>query len=1415
MAIRRVTLQEAQEKGYEILGPTMLRQPEEPSGLDYAAIIGLEVAPAILGGIYGSYAGAAAGGALGNWASQEYRIWRGLQEEVSGGELAAATAFSVIPGGKLKGYSAPARIAMRGAQGSTIALGELYTRVGLERGEFANWNEVKATALFGGAFGGTLGAIEARMVSRVTKSGVREGMNRGETVKTVADDIESKGGYDSYKASAPEDLEIVLREMESKVGGPVASSTRAAEGIVDTLGEMTATQLSRDLQALASKAPPTTSSKGRPTIIGEDAAVTGPREMNDQEFAFHNLITSEEPTTMAGIAKARRLEKEKVLHFEERGKLAELEARRDALLHQEKHPDAPKDLPFKLKELNKAITKVEQKMEAFPKDLEKAIKSEQMKGGVEEPEVTLSPAVHRYMDNKNLWGTILVGGSGIAAMTEEESEGLFRAGLGPALLALAAAGAGVGGARALKASRRAGAKAAQATQIQSIPLGLNRGPVVDISLKRLSDNDFQNRRGLNRKELNELEAEYDADPTRVEKDLEQRKKLAKTQDQYEAFENEAFRRLIQESHPEDVAFKLRQLNALSEYDKTKIALLLDEVDKRGIGKQLEPYLREYADQSPDHAEVLMGKLEDVRKVSEELGITKLQGKSQKIQGFLPSLLVAGAGIGVITDDTKEGLSKADWMNTLLLLALGGVGAGMAAKRFRKIREMKYLSRNPQARKEAIDNIPRDKTTGQTRQEEVLVESMQRESEYKDSGYWGEVLQDAGQIIKELGVPMSRITKKISQVITRAFRDHELKVSKTISRYISVMEPFVVSMTRAIGKNEADLKQFKLGLLNSDMSKLRPLIDKYNGAATSILRKKFKVNLGAMAAHEKMRGALDHIRKYARTRGGYDVGYLENYFPRQIKNYKAFREFMVGHKSWSELQNAIDAEIQIYADKSYQGHAHLVPDPEKAEIASRVLRGGGTREGAGMPANFNNRKLALLDEFMVDGYLDPADALSEYVTKVVTGSETRHFLGYKPPREDVTVDVGVSEIKDVSPLLSDLGLKADLEDSIGGYVQREGEKLGLTVDEAAQLKQIVSARFSAKGTSAFIGALKNANYIATLGNFGAAITQLADPAYAIHFNGFGNTFKALFSKHNRDWYKRFGLQAKDIDMESSRDGLSKLLANVLKMVGFTKLDKIGKNVVMNSTFHRLRSEAMSSPRKLMQELEPIYKKEVTSQIIKDLRDGRLSDDVESVIWYKLSDLQPVSLMEMPIGYATSGKMRLAYMLKSFTIKQFDVFGQANKGHVAKANDAWAKGEHEKAAKHAGIAVYNTAALATVFGAMNASTSLIKDTIYGRETNYDELKWDTLWRIAGISRYNVWQTRREGIGKAAVELFMPPTAFIDRAHKDLTSLAQGEASSETFKSIGLGDFYYWHYGGGREKTRKAIAKKYGIELEYVPK
>ena len=347
----------------------------------------------------------------------------------------------------------------------------------------------------------------------------------------------------------------------------------------------------------------------------------------------------------------------------------------------------------------------------------------------------------------------------------------------------------------------------------------------------------------------------------------------------------------------------------------------------------------------------------------------------------------------------------------------------------------------------------------------------------------------------------------------------------------------------------------------------------------------------------------------------------------------------------------------------------------------------------------------------------------------------------------------------------------------------------------------------------------------MGNFGSAITQIGDQAFSFHFNGLGPTFRAWFDKTLPDFYTNFGLNSADIDLTNSRDGLSKLLDVALTATGFKALDKFGKNTVMKGAFVRMQNLAKNNPSKLLRELEPRHGKAGANQIRNDLLSADpLTDAVEGEIWAKLLDVQPAAASEMtitqtramalpPVAREAIGS---AYWLKTFTIKQWDVFLYQSNGKISKAHELWNKGDKTGAVKSAGEGLKGLTLLATWFGAMNAGTSLVKDTIYGRQTNLDELSADVAFRLMGISRYNVWRARREGTLKSAVEFFMPGTTAIDRAEKDLRAIFTGETPpAESIRGVVGGDFYYWHFGGGREKTRKAIAKKYGVKLEYVPK
>jgi hypothetical protein len=64
-------------------------------------------------------------------------------------------------------------------------------------------DEIATTLLFGGVFGGTLGAAEAKWMSDNIGTEVSEGMTRTDAVKAIGKDIKEANGVDNAKVGSP------------------------------------------------------------------------------------------------------------------------------------------------------------------------------------------------------------------------------------------------------------------------------------------------------------------------------------------------------------------------------------------------------------------------------------------------------------------------------------------------------------------------------------------------------------------------------------------------------------------------------------------------------------------------------------------------------------------------------------------------------------------------------------------------------------------------------------------------------------------------------------------------------------------------------------------------------------------------------------------------------------------------------------------------------------------------------------------------------------------------------------------------------------------------------------------------------------------------------------------------------------
>jgi len=381
---------------------------------------------------------------------------------------------------------------------------------------------------------------------------------------------------------------------------------------------------------------------------------------------------------------------------------------------------------------------------------------------------------------------------------------------------------------------------------------------------------------------------------------------------------------------------------------------------------------------------------------------------------------------------------------------------------------------------------------------------------------------------------------------------------------------------------------------------------------------------------------------------------------------------------------------------------------------------------------------------------------------------------------------------------------EVDGSLADTVARRlGKENKLTDEDIDKLRGVIAARFSGKTVSHLAQGLKNANYIQVMGNFGSAITQLAEISYAAFFHGFDNTFQALFNrKENFNFTKHFGLQDHHIDAQTSAGGLAKTLDWVFTKVGLKKFDQLSKNTIMNASWKKYRAEALRNPDELVDELSLFAGPERAREMVRALIDSKpnskeLPKAVEELVWYKFLDLNPASLVEMPAGYTEAGNMRIAYMLKTFTIKQFDVYREAAGKDIARATALYEKGNKKAAAKAAAEGVAKFAGLATLFAAANASTDVVKDTLYGRPTKPDDLVWNNVLRLAGINRYFVYKGKREGRLKSLFELALPPNAVFDRAWKDIEDIAgDGEYRGHMLQGTPL-DLIYWRALGGLDK------------------
>jgi hypothetical protein len=519
--------------------------------------------------------------------------------------------------------------------------------------------------------------------------------------------------------------------------------------------------------------------------------------------------------------------------------------------------------------------------------------------------------------------------------------------------------------------------------------------------------------------------------------------------------------------------------------------------------------------------------------------------------------------------------------------------------------------------------------------------------------------------------------------------------------------------------------------------------------------------------------------------------IENYFPRLVKDWEGLQA-----KLPQDQSNFITRSLQAYANKKHGGDISQLTDTERFDVINKAMRGFSideTVDGAKLKY-LKERSIEKLDDNLYEHYADAGQALQDYIRKSTHEIEKRNFFG-RYVKED---DMGV-----------------DLNESIGNFM--DAAKGNLNDTQASELQRLIQARFKGGELSPSVGAnrFRNLGYATTIGNPLSAIVQLGDLATSAAFNGMVNTLKSVLGKRYTKLVD-IGLDQTLSEELANPSRTTKLLNDIFKLSGFKAVDRLGKEVTMNAALRKNFSLVKNAKGEaaFRKKWEKIFGSEIDS-LVADLKAGDVTDNVKLLAFNELSDIQPVSLMEMPEEYLRSRNGRLLYMLKSFVLKQWD---------VARRNiyEEMRYGDKVKGVRNLGV-------LGLYLTAGNAGTSMMRDFLSGKDIDPKDLPNRAMWSLLGVyglDKYSAQRYWQHGEAyQSVINTIAPAAPLIDAAFKatadgikyynDLQEKPSWTVDAPNFAKVlkpvpVAGNIVYNWFFGGAEKYNEDLRKERMNEL-----
>jgi hypothetical protein len=665
--------------------------------------------------------------------------------------------------------------------------------------------------------------------------------------------------------------------------------------------------------------------------------------------------------------------------------------------------------------------------------------------------------------------------------------------------------------------------------------------------------------------------------------------------------------------------------------------------------------------------------------------------------------------------------------------------------------------------------------------DIIVNAANPPSKKKKIGFFDKYINTASSVLNS-------ISPRLNQLFQRYFQ----KIEETTKDRLRAVSPFIKKFNGI--RDEKDKKRLKQLLYYSPSVK-----GSEDAVALTRERDLLLQKYGMFNEYNLVvRPIFDDIRMQANEQG-MDVDYLEDYFPRRIIDLPSV-ERILGKTVAVDFRSHIDRINEDRAKETDASKRKPLIEQGSVEEAlefDKYIRSGLYSKRGIITKHTKKRTYELIDLEIIDAYADPGQAIEAYIQNMTTATETMRLLGRRFETDDAQLITPNQERP------GELGLLIQ-ELLANGQIDSE-QAYGTLPDLAKVILNPAMKEIPA------LGAMRTFSYFTLLVEPTTTISNLFDLPFQMFENGFFRTLGAMVGGKTFR-LEDVGISKDDIGAEFRNE--RKLMADALRIglraTGFSRIDQLMKETALNANYKRIRSLAngylknrdSAKSKKLKTELDFILGDDADAAIAAFAKGDRNNPLVREVLLRKLLETQPINRLEMPLSVSANPNLRMLYTMKSFMIKQLDFV------RTRMLNEMFGR---DKTSAQRLRGATDLAKLMFFMLMIGLPVDALKDFLAGRSGYFSDYMFNGVARLFGISRYQAYVARKEGIGQAAFDFVTPVgiQQFVDTtaAAQRVLSGQRAITDSKLVTLAPMSDVLNRLFGFSREREMREFKRRLG--------